>query len=545
VIAYGYRYGEVPLDPIGEIKEKTRFSKIKHVDPLRRSPVQVSTGVHVANAALPHPDMNDPITTKAGVSKRFACRPPRPKPALVERLRSFTKKWLRNNLQPLDKDVDTSFETWLSATPYADWRKVELRNKWNAWCEKKDPKMYDVKSFVKDEVYGKYKHARGINSRTDEFKCLVGPLFKLIEEQVYKDPHFIKHIPVKDRPAYIMNRLYREDGVYYGTDYTSFEALFTAELMDAVEFELYDYMTFNLKEHDEFMALCTKVLAGVNTCKFKHFTVSLPATRMSGEMCTSLGNGFSNLMFMLFMCSEMGVVVDGVVDGDDGLFVIIGRAPTVEDFKELGLNLKMEQFTHLSRASFCGIVFDEQEKFNVRDPRPVLASFGWTSRQFAQAKTVRLREMLRCKALSFAYQYPGCPIIGSLAQFGLRVTSGSEARRVLHKQIVGVTEWYRTMLSQALVSDLTPVAPGPNTRMLVEELYGIPVHIQVSIEQYLDSKDELTPLDHPFIIDLMDPSWVHYYQNYCIGGSIPKDSLHCPAVAWHKMKDWVPEFDTT
>jgi len=519
VIAYGYRYGEVPLAKIAPVKSGTKITiKRRHnYEISRRGPALVSLGSHVHGACLPHPDLDDLWTAVAGVRKRAAFAPPVPKKQLLMRLRSFVKKWIADNLVPLHADTDITFETWLAKCPYPEWRKKELRAKWEA-CDNPFLKTYfRVSSFIKDESYVSYKHARGINSRSDEFKCLVGPIFKAIEAVVYEDPHFIKHVPVCDRPKYILDMLYRENGKYYATDYTAFESLFTKEIMECVEFELYDYMTKALPAHNWFMKICHTVLAGRNDCRFKDFKVKLNATRMSGEMCTSLGNGFSNLMFMLFMCHEKGVDVDGVVEGDDGLFRIDGEAPTEEDFKQLGLVLKMEQHDSLATASFCGIIFDEVDQKNITDPRVVLASFGWTTRQYARAKSARLRELLRCKSLSLAYQYPGCPIISALADYGLRVTAGVDITRVFEKDRGAyANEWYRNRLKQA-VSQFrnVPRAPvGIRTRLLMERMYGVPEFMQRSIEQYLDTLTVVQPLQHPLLETIMATEWKHYWDNY-------------------------------
>jgi hypothetical protein len=545
VIAYGYRYGEVPLAKIMPIKVGTKITMRprRDHDTNRRGPALVSTGPHVHGAALPHPDLDDTWTAVAGVRKRAAFAPPVPKKQLLERLKRFVRLWLARHLVPLDADTDITFQTWLDNAPYPAWRKEQLKAEWEACENPFDKKLFEVSCFIKDETYVSYKHARGIYSRSDVFKCLVGPIFKSIENIVYKDPHFIKHIPVCDRPKYIFEKLYRENGKYYATDYTAFESLFTKEIMESVEFQLYDYMTQNLSAHSWFMDVCHTVLAGRNICRFKDFKVELEATRMSGEMCTSLGNGFSNLMFMLFMCSEKGVDVDGVVEGDDGLFVIDGEAPTEDDFKQLGLVLRMEKHDSLATASFCGIVFDEVDQKTITDPRDVLASFGWTSRQYANAKPGRLRELLRCKSLSLAYQYPGCPIISALADYGLRVTSGVDIRRVLDKDRgTYANEWYRNRLKQAMdqVKNVPRAEVGIRTRLLTEHLYGIPVFVQVSIEQYLDNKTDLGPLQHPLIDSLMAQDWKDYWNEFV--RPYDSSSLHYPTSLSASVPDFEREF---
>jgi hypothetical protein len=278
---------------------------------------------------------------------------------------------------------------------------------------------------MKDETYPEYKHARAINSRSDEFKCASGPFFKCIEKTLFTLDWFIKKVPIADRPSYIKNRLERMGVSYFAADYTSFESLFTKKLMQTCEFVLYEHCVSEHPLGRAWLSLISEALLGRNVCSFKLFNVSVNATRMSGEMNTSLGNGFSNLMFLLFLCQENGMTdVLAVIEGDDSAASGCGKWPSVEDFAKLGLVIKVDMSDSIEEMSFCGLVFDSDECLNVTDPREVLASFGWTSAGYKAMKQNKLKLLLRCKALSLAHQYPGCPIISSLAQYGLRVTRG-------------------------------------------------------------------------------------------------------------------------
>lgn len=505
------------------IKEGTRIKKLgeDHVDV--RSPVQVSLGVHVNGAALPHPDLNHVDTAIAGVKKRFAFRPPTADPQLLDELQQFVRQWLKENLTPLPHDTDVSVDTWLNTTNYPAWRRKQLRETFESmegtvW---NNPKIRKCKSFVKDECYPEYKHARAINSRSDAFKCLVGPIFKQIEKRVFDHPAFIKKVPVRERAAYIMERLYSETGKYVATDYSSFESLFTRALMLACELELYSYMTKNLPDHREFMRICDRVLAGRNTCQFKKFIVQVEATRMSGEMCTSLGNGFSNLMFMEFLCHKVGSkYLIGVVEGDDGLNRVEGPCPTAEDFAKLGLVIKLEVHDRIETASFCGLVFDPEEQVNVTNPVDALLKFGWTTRNYASARQSKLNVLLRASAMSMKYQYDGCPILWALADYGLRVTHSLYVNQRMSKYIHKARmNWYeRNELLEALeahIIDVPSRRPGPKTRLLVEELYGISVEAQIRIENYLLSKLDLSPLDFEQFADVVQDVHRDYYERYC------------------------------
>ncbi len=530
MVAYGYRIGEVPLPVIGDIKTECSFSLIADVDTEKRYPIAVSLGCHIKDYAQPEPDPNDPYTMAAGVCKRFACAPPKPDSKRLTRLKEFVSKFVRENFKPIPREADISVSTWLESTNYPLWRKRELEEAWSKVGDSsvlKEKKYLRCKSFMKDETYAEYKHARGINSRHDAFKCFVGPVFKLMENIVYSHPSFIKHVPVADRPDYIMKLLYTEGAKYFATDYTAFESLFTKELLEACEFVLYEWLTKDLPIHDDFMK-ALNVIAGKNVCMYKYFTVELEATRMSGEMNTSLGNGFSNLMFMLFLCAEAGSnfmdgQINGVVEGDDGLFSITGPTPTMKDFESLGLRIKLEVHTDISKASFCGIIFHPHDRINIADPRKVLTTFGWACGKYRNARSWKLVALLRCKALSLAYQYPGCPIIQSLAEYGLRVTAWVPTCRLLRvANEKGVFDSYhRERVLESLSSNLVHREVGLASRLLMEELYGMSVESQIQFETYLKHLTKLQPLDPMQFTQIFPQVYHDYAQRYIM--KVPVD----------------------
>lgn len=190
---------------IGPIKTNVRIGRHRSIDDDKRPIVAASLGCHVPGLTLCHPDPGSALTYEAGMRKRFATQTPVPDKKLIRDFTEWLKIEIRKDFEPLPSDSDTSLETWLAGTTYSDARKQELRLKFaavdNIWD--RNQKYFRVKSFMKDEWYPAYKHARPINSRSDEFKCVVGPIFKLIESAVYSHPAFIKHTPVSERPAEI------------------------------------------------------------------------------------------------------------------------------------------------------------------------------------------------------------------------------------------------------------------------------------------------------------------------------------------------------
>lgn len=517
VLAYGYRYGEVPLETIPPVDPTLKFKGIIQSDENVRPPVRVSTGLHWDGNAMPQPDGSDTKTLMAGVMKRVGTYTPVPKENVLNEFRSFVRQWVRANLVPLAPDTDLTFDTWIEKTNYPRWKKEMLRlvKERIVHIEENRGKYFKVKSFCKAETYPKFKHMRGINSRSDEFKVYTGPIFKCIEKEVFKNKAFIKTVPIDERPGVIFERIYREGAQYIATDYSSFEASFVRDLMSVCEFELYDYMTSHLVCHEEFMGLVHDVLGGVNSCTFKYFNVEVEGKRMSGEMCTSLGNGFTNLMAMLFTCERncnTGVV--GVVEGDDGLFTMVGTPPTTEMFADLGLVMKLELHDKLEEASFCGIVFSLEDRRNVTNPLEVIADFGWAGRDYVAAKHSTKLALLRSKALSFAHQYKGCPIVGRLAECGLRLTKSIDVSKILESR--ALAQWDRDQLLEAMENGSNTLyeEPGLATRALVAKLYGINEDDQLIIEDYFAKKNDLTPIRCPTLDYYQNPVWRQYFNDY-------------------------------
>lgn len=509
-LAYGYRVGEVKLKEIGAVKEGTKLDRFVLSPEYRRPVMLFSLGCHMEGVCLPTPDITSSKTLLAGVAARFATRPPEPDPNILEQFRSFVAAWLEKNLVPLSSDTDVSFETWLDNVNQPDWRKKELEEARRRWL-RPSRKHFDVKMFMKKESYVDFKHGRAINSRSDEFKTMVGPIFSAIEHEVFKLPEFIKKVPVLERARYVYERINRQGSLYYASDFTSFEALFTRQIMEASEFQLYRHMTSKLPEGADFMKLIEKALLGVNKIKNKNLSLRVEATRMSGEMCTSLGNGFSNLMFNLFVCHKSGVDVVGVVEGDDGLFRVSAK-PDVSLFEKLGLIIKTEFHEDPSLASFCGQIFDPSTYTVITDPRKVLASVGWIDGKYALASVGKQMGLLRAKAWSFGYQYPACPVISAMSRALLRLTRSHDHRYALKDTSLGY--WMRNLMQEAFDSG-RPELNQPihdDTRALMERVFGITPEVQKQLEEWFDNLVEIKPFPQLQVPD----SWKAYFEKYVV-----------------------------
>jgi hypothetical protein len=235
---------------------------------------------------------------------------------------------------------------------------------------------------------------------------------------------------------------------------------------------------------------------------------------MSGEMCTSLGNGFTNWALMSFAADYHNTEVSGVVEGDDGLFTFKDNIiPDEQFFAKLGFTVKLETVPSLAEAGFCGMYFDPNDKIVVADPVDPLANFGWFPTKYVHAKHTRYLELLRAKSYSLAYQYAGCPILQSLGQYGLRVTRHVDLRRYLNRDR-NISGWEKEQLLEALSAKIVAKEVPINTRLLVQQQFGITVRQQLEIEEYLDRLTRLQPLDLPQLYAIMPEGykvcWAHY-----------------------------------
>lgn len=504
-----------------------------------RPVVAVSLGPVLKGSLLPHADSSDPQTCADGLTRRMGKPLPPYDKAFLRRFNRFVEKWMdKNGIEALPTMSDVSIDSWLEKTNYPEWRKQELRQVAEDVPDffERDYKNrllnFNVKTFMKDEHYIDWKAARLIYAREDVAKLVFGPFFKLAEDVIYKLPWFIKHIPVAERAQYILDNVMTPGGVYMATDYSAYERHFTKELMESCEFVLYNRLFSKIQGGSFILTIMNEVLTGRNNIQNKYFSAKIDARRMSGEMNTSLGNGFSNLMIMFFMCHELGIEEPkGVVEGDDGLFCFIGTHPRTSDFTRAGFDIKLQVYDNVYEAGFCGQLFDVETFCVLTDPYKVITMFGWTTERYKHAGNKTLLKLLRCKALSVAHQYPGCPIIGKLAQFGLRVTRSFDAKSFVNRR-KDLDTFQREKLITAFAAAKDPRdlyrEPQLSTRLLFEELFGIPVSTQLKCEEYLDSLRNIEELDMPLISDYVPTSWREYWTSYVVETSENAQQYHLP-----------------
>jgi len=431
----------------------------------------------------------------------------RPKDEAIKKdFESFVKRWVEDNIQPLSLDYDLSVEHWLEEAKYPRWRKDELLKLVGENVSRK--KFKQVKAFIKDESYPDYKHARGINSRSDYAKIFFGPYFHALEKVLFTRPEFVKFVPVSQRATFVYEALYKPFAKYGVTDYSFFEAHFNAWLMDATGGTLYRHFFSDCIGGGNFIKVWASTLLGTNHIKFKWFDVEIEATRMSGEMNTSLENGFANLMLTLFILERSGCTDVAIkVEGDDGIFRYHGEIDKTI-LERLDVSLKMGTVNSIAEASFCGLVFSPGSLRVVADPVKILQTFGWLDRKLVRASMRVKKSYLRAKALSLLCQYPGAPILQNLALYGIRMTA-SHTPRFDHadwwrfqRDFSGRSGPWKSWICEVRLED----------RELVARNFNVSVQQQLEIEAYLDNKNDLSPLE--IDLSIFPPSSRHYYDHY-------------------------------
>jgi hypothetical protein len=525
------------LPPLPDVKTGT-IVQIKNQQFKFRELKSISAGCHVDGATLPTTDDDLVTMLNANIKRICSKRNDIHNNALKAMMRygSFFVK----QFKPLDVDVDLSVETWLGGTSYTESEKkylLELNQKIDNTFKEK---FMVALCFMKEESYLNItKDARGIFSRTDALKTLIGPLIKQIENEVYKHKSFIKHVPVAERPAFIKDYL-DTFGNVGESDYTAFESHFDEQFMELTDFLLFRHMTKSIVSDKKKIPL---QFSGQNILKFRDFMLKIQGTRLSGEMTTSLFNGFANLFFLSFVYFarkiyklKTGRILNSfeefdieftesdvrenllkcVVEGDDGLAIYNDGVPSEQLYKECGLKMKLEVKQSLETASFCGIVFDSDALDALTDIRKHLVKTAWLSSRYVLSKQTKQTMLLRAKAFSIVHQYPNCPVLRAYGDYILRMTKHQHKAMMDYVTKVRFTDRYEyEMFLKYANTNLPPNKPiHPGSRLVVEELFKVSVAEQLQLEKYFNTCAEIKPIPYELVQNFIDHEWLYYDMYY-------------------------------
>lgn len=402
------------------------------------------------------------------------------------------------DLQPIDHmpTVDEMLE-YIDTKPLPTSRKDQLREAVRL-CDGNWEILYVRDDYTRNETHGKkeilakYKLLRSINSRHDVAKMIFGLLIEWIEHQVYrKMPFFVKGLSMETRWRVIMERL--EGAELLGTnDYTRFESLIYGHISEA-EACLFSYMFSQLEP--SFVSTFLEIVCGVQTCRNRDGFRGEARARMSGDMHTSLGNGWTNLTIWAYVFNSLGwyngpASLKLIVEGDDSVVSLPGTASKSDIERvldELGLRAKLEIYESLGVAGFLS-TYSWVDGEPLVDFRPQVIKLGWSLSELAAHERFR-SGLFRAKCLSTACLCPGCPVVRSLVRMGLRLTSNTKPiyderhSKWWLDDVVG-TDRPSDIPEAVFVRFTEPIPLGRRT--FYATLFNITVAEQLKLEEYFD-----------------------------------------------------------
>lgn len=414
---------------------------------------------------------------------RYGCDMPVGDPDLLSVFKQYVTSVLDLHFVPV-RDVDVpSLSEWLSTTPYSGTRRSQLQS---LACNETTitERHLDNSSFLKYESYDKLKPPRAINSYRDTTKALVGPLVHAVDKATFKLPYFVKGSDPITWPT-LLKTTFAQRPVT-ATDFSSFEAHHHGVLAECVRC-WFAHMTRDVSDRLT-VELVLRMMGQANKSNFGAIRTVVVERLMSGAMWTSSANGFLNLMIMSFLvlytkyrdpleASRAFREFSGFVEGDDGIFEGSGIDQTL--IQGLGVNLELVQHQRVEDADFCSIYTDSALGVVVADPMKFLRTFYLLPPALMNARRTTQDAYMKAKALSYNYQYPGCPVIDVAVRTVLKRTNHIDHRKA--EKFFDLFERHR--LRAALKRGKTFVDITLGSRQLVCERFGLSVADQLVLER--------------------------------------------------------------
>jgi len=499
--------------------------------------VRFSIGYDIKYVACPVPDLKDSYSSFLGCCKRQIAQGPIPNPTTFLEFSFHVLILIYTFLydKQLPSDWEPDHEAYLENKRLTHaWTGLKVKRFFALLTELRsrlgpdwvrltleDDECSVLSIFTKDESHVDFKAPRNIAPRGDKVTLAFGPFAAELDHALFSLPYFIKKIPVNERPSYMMKMFEGED-TFAGTDYTSFESQITPLLMRVCEQQFYKFIFRNTK-YSHIVDLYCDILAGTNKLKrirrtksgrVTDWEVRVEGRRMSGDLVTSCGNGFTNWAINSFIHVKSGGHLHdhkAVFEGDDGASA---RRRNQRDaiYSEVGCTCKVVLTQDIRRTDFCGLTFDDRLNI-LTNPLPTIVDFAWVSMRHSSKDEAFLAQLRFAKALSMLHSYPQCPIIGSFSRMVLR-NEKVDLSDYLEKDNV-LNEYERIEIAKAISTPppTTVFEPTSCARDMVSELYGIEPSAQRRVELYFDSISSVQSLDLSSML-LFPLSWYRYRSAY-------------------------------
>lgn len=512
---YGYNVDEVDVPPYVDVFPfHGMITSVATTNPHIRQPEMVGLPCMVTGGVFFRPNTKDPISAAKGLNKRLIHPRPPIDGVLLALLDRYTDWWNKENLRALDPSEILTFDAWLEKVNHPEWRKNEYRRAKEQWDngEVSATRLREKKCFVKAEFYDDPKYHRIIHSPHDWEKVLQGPFVAAIEKLLFSRPEFIKKVPRAEWPTYIRGRVGKPGYRCYTADYSSFEANHVDALQQVTELKMAAFVLNNLLHEMGVQDILTSDERKELLSKL--FKAWVSGTRSSGRMSTSVFNGYDNEIFNGFVLTHFCGATDWVcvVEGDDGLFAHNGyRDPEPWMFERLGLTIKIIVVDNWYEASFCGVVTHPDVLATLASPWKVVLTSSWAGQEYLRAKEDTLSKLAQVKGLSYLAQYPGAPVIQSVALWMLR-SSGYDPSRLdelleWYQQQRGTTFWDRQIIKEIKGSALYAAPVDLGSRQVVADVFGMDLETQAALEELFDTSGPTVDLPVNIIPDKYRRQW--------------------------------------
>jgi hypothetical protein len=463
----------------------------------------------------PTVDISHPLAGLNGTTGRVFAQTPPVDPDVAVDFLGFVRDIIPREFGRMNSMDVMTVEDWISKSPYTQAQKAQLTLLYHEWYpddyRRQNPekmrKILMIHAFVKKEFYPDFKMYRAILGRNDLSKLMLGCIVKSMEHTVYKNEHIIKHVPWHDRPAMLRNLMSPFRKFYCG-DFSSYEASIKTTLL-AAELAVYGHVL-----NPDMARIIKKSLYITNEMKFAYYGVKMPATRASGDVTTSLGNVLITILVWKYVLHKSDIHIYSLVcEGDDNFVGTNSSNPIKFDlFEKLGLICKLEEPPDFSTASFCGMIFSDENDRIITDPIKVLARFAWLDSKYIDSSPKTIMALYRGKALCILYQYRHCPILMSFARAVLRVT-----RPYTTRSQISAKHWLNR---DYIPTDESRIPhderPDPGARVIIEELFSIPASVQLRYERFFDSCDDIFEIpDYDIFRDVQRHNWLLSVSKSC------------------------------
>lgn len=467
--------------------------------------------------APPHPTTNSPKVILEGYVGRLCSETVEPDPEVFKELET----WVQEKFLPRIATINES-----NLISMQDYLKTVNKNKqkqyaaaYEKFC-KADPQVQKKLiselgvhgAFTKSEFYEKVTDSRAIYTPDDLAKCLYGWMFSQIEQEIYKMPEIVKHIPVNKRAAYIKNRL-RRFRKFLETDFTSLEGSISQKWMEKIEFLVYKHFFKNCsQETRELVDQLLSLLSSTVVTKTKWFKTSRVAGRHSGAMNTALGNVLTNIILITFLFETQGIDFLAVFEGDDGL-INCDTIPDLTVLRKLGFKVTFDVADNIGELSFCGMRFGPSGQ-TMTNPFMVISKLTFIPKQYMLARQKLKDHLIALKCISHLFEHPNCPMSSAYARQLLIELGTKVSKSTLYKLInkSQISQYERKRLSNALDNfddqlTIPKIEINYDTRLLFQRTYGVSPYTQMLFE-----RDPLSELSRTLFSRLCPVEWIHNTQ---------------------------------